>query len=193
MDYKREYEKEMLENYKMSEYMLKQAKVIDKMAEMLNSFDIDEEICKNISKCKSEEDSSDGICKECIKKYFYEKVEEEMEKEKKGTATAIIYEHEKYGAKVFLDRKFFGSSDEVELLMWDTFKLQEKYSDIDFYYFRTEDIEDVEEYEKEHIIKFLRETSDLEKIEENLIKNKDWKNLYKYHKNQEWELEEWKK
>jgi len=53
-------------------------RVIQKMAKMLNSHDIDDDICGNFGKNKYCSDfTNENLCIDCIKEYFYKKVEEE--------------------------------------------------------------------------------------------------------------------
>ena len=52
-------------------------KIIDLMAETINNFDIDEDICKQMGQkanCNEYEDAKE--CKECIKQYFINKEKE---------------------------------------------------------------------------------------------------------------------
>lgn len=67
-------------NGRLNEYaedIAKRDKVIDEMAKMINNHDVDEDICKQMGKKK---DCNDYImfeenCIDCIKEYFYKKVE----------------------------------------------------------------------------------------------------------------------
>ena len=49
----------------------KKDKVIDEMVEYIVPLDVDEDICKNREDCEDER----TLCSECIKEYFYKKVE----------------------------------------------------------------------------------------------------------------------
>lgn len=51
-------------------------KIIDSMAEMINNYDVDEDICKQMGNdMECEEFADKEKCKECIKKYFRERAE----------------------------------------------------------------------------------------------------------------------
>lgn len=55
----------------------KKDKIIDKMAEMINNYDIDEDICKqmgDIINCNEFADEEE--CKKCIKQYFERKADD---------------------------------------------------------------------------------------------------------------------
>ena len=55
-------------------------KVIQEMAKALNTYDIDEDICRKFGKNKDCNDfTNENLCINCIKEYFYKKVEEENE------------------------------------------------------------------------------------------------------------------
>ena len=59
-------------------FMLKKKdKIIDLMAEIINNYDIDEDVCKQMGQkanCNEFEDTKK--CKECIKQYFENKAKE---------------------------------------------------------------------------------------------------------------------
>lgn len=63
-----EYEREAEETKKD---LLLAYKVINEMAEHMAKLDVDEDICKNIEHCASDK----KLCRDCIKEYFYKKVE----------------------------------------------------------------------------------------------------------------------
>lgn len=51
-------------------------KTIDMMATMINNHDIDEDLCKQMGKKKDCKDfTNEESCKDCIKEYFYKRVE----------------------------------------------------------------------------------------------------------------------
>ena len=66
-------------NARLNEYaedIAKRDKVIDLMARMLNSNDIDEDICRQVGKdMNCNEYTKEENCIKCIKEYFYKKVE----------------------------------------------------------------------------------------------------------------------
>lgn len=58
-------------NRQLALELKKKNKVIDEMAEYITNSDVDEDICKNIEHCASDK----KLCRDCIKEYFYKKVE----------------------------------------------------------------------------------------------------------------------
>lgn len=73
-----DFENKMYELSKIKEELDKKDRVIQKMAKMLNSHDIDDDICGNFGKNKYCSDfTNENLCIDCIKEYFYKKVEEE--------------------------------------------------------------------------------------------------------------------
>lgn len=65
---------------KQQKELEKKNKVIDLMAKMINSHDIDDDICGQFGKDKDCSDFTDEeLCVDCIKEYFYKKVEEKNE------------------------------------------------------------------------------------------------------------------
>ena len=58
-------------NRQLALELKKKNKVIDEMAEYITNLDVDEDICKNIEHCASDK----KLCRDCIKEYFYKKVE----------------------------------------------------------------------------------------------------------------------
>ena len=77
-DAKTAYEKALDEYAKQLKQKLKQKeKIIDMMAEAINNYDIDEDVCKQMGQkanCNEFEDTEK--CKECIKQYFEDKAKE---------------------------------------------------------------------------------------------------------------------
>lgn len=187
MNYEKEYKRELLENYKQSEYMLKQSKVIDKMAKMLDNFDIDEEICKNVEKCDTSGNPSNEVCKNCIKEYFWKEAEKEMKSE--NVADIIIFEFsdkQKRPAKIWKNGNFWGSSDELELLIWDSFCLHNNYVDVSIDYIKEDDMDcEIEEEKRNHVIDWLKMSQNLDDKEISLLKRRDFGNIYQYHKRNE--------
>lgn len=74
-DAKTAYEKALDEYAKQLKQELKQkGKIIDMMAEAINNYDIDEDVCKQMGqKANCNEFENAGKCKECIKQYFENK------------------------------------------------------------------------------------------------------------------------
>ena len=97
----------------------------------------------------------------------------------------IIFDDEKHPIKVWLDGRFFGSSDEVECLIWDSYKLKDKYDDLEFTYIHAGELFDDEKY-YDDVYAFLTQCSYMDKTEQKLVIKKEWDTLYRYHKNQEW-------
>lgn len=63
---------------KLQKELDKKDKVINLIINMILSYDIDEDICKQIGKLNCDK-YKDGECEKCIKEYFYKKVEAENE------------------------------------------------------------------------------------------------------------------
>lgn len=74
-DAKTAYEKALAEYMEWQEQELEQKeKIIDMMAEAINNYDIDEDVCKQMGQkanCNGFENTEK--CKECIKQYFENK------------------------------------------------------------------------------------------------------------------------
>ena len=80
LEKKDKYIKELCENYCPKKAELeKKDKTINEMAKMINSHDIDEDVCKQMGKSKECNDYVlfESNCINCIKEYFTNKVEKE--------------------------------------------------------------------------------------------------------------------
>ncbi len=65
------------DDYKHRKEIEKKDKTIYKMAKAINSYDIDEDICKQMGQKKDCSDyAEEGECERCIKEYFEKKEEE---------------------------------------------------------------------------------------------------------------------
>lgn len=67
-----------MQNKELRAKMAKKNKIIDEMARMINTHDIDEDICGQFGKDKDCSDyNNESLCVDCIKQYFIKKIEEQ--------------------------------------------------------------------------------------------------------------------